>query len=152
MSTLRASHRDLRTNDMSSRDNSKDASSRKRRVLPAITLQNRARTSPHVDDSLTMRPLSSFKLADDIPLNKNIDENDENEDVTAGQLDAMRKRGVMRSSVVMHSPSTAAKKRRNDTLEMVSRIKRRQDAVLSEMTDLLTQLEELNLNRVQSRE
>lgn len=101
-----------------------------------------------------MRPLSSFKRTEDISSNEpnEENENDENEDVTANQLDAMRKRGVVRSSVVLHSPSMAAKKRRSDTLEMVSRIKRRQDAVLSEMTDLLAELEQLNLNRARSRE
>lgn len=140
---------------MNARDDSQDAATRKRRTVHAVVPRNRARTSPPVDDSLTMRPLSSFKRTDEgiSPTETNEEhENDENEDVTASQLDAMRKRGVVRSSVVMHSPSTAAKKRRSDTLEMVSRIKRRQDAVLSEMTDLLAELEQLNLNRAQSRE
>lgn len=139
---------------MNPRDDSEDASTRKRRTVRAVAPRNRARTSPPVDDSLTMRPLSSFKRTEDISSNEpnEEDENDENEDVTASQLDAMRKRGVVRSSVVMHSPSTAAKKRRSDTLQMVSRIKRRQDAVLSEMTDLLAELEQLNLNRARSRE
>jgi len=140
---------------MNVRDDTEDASTRKRRTLRAVTPRNRARMSPPVDDSLTMRPLSSFKCrAQDILPNQTNEEheNDENEDVTASQLDAMQKRGVVRSSVVMHSPSTAAKKRRSDTLEMVSRIKRRQDAVLSEMTDLLAELEQLNINRAQSRE
>lgn len=139
---------------MNPRDDSEDTSTRKRRTVRAVAPRNRARTSPPVDDSLTMRPLSSFKRTEDISSNEpnEEDENDENEDVTASQLDAMRKRGVVRSSVVMHSPSTAAKKRRSDTLQMVSRIKRRQDAVLSEMTDLLAELEQLNLNRARSRE
>lgn len=139
---------------MNPRDDSEDTSTRKRRTVRAVAPRNRARTSPPVDDSLTMRPLSSFKRTEDISSNEpnEEDENDENEDVTANQLDAMRKRGVVRSSVVMHSPSTAAKKRRSDTLQMVSRIKRRQDAVLSEMTDLLAELEQLNLNRARSRE
>jgi hypothetical protein len=139
---------------MNPRDDSEDTSTRKRRTVRAVAPRNRARTSPPVDDSLTMRPLSSFKRTEDISSNEpnEENENDENEDVTASQLDAMRKRGVVRSSVVMHSPSTAAKKRRSDTLEMVSRIKRRQDAVLSEMTDLLAELEQLNLNRARSRE
>ena len=141
---------------MNPRDDSEDASTRKRRPVRAVAPRNRARTTPPVDDSLTMRPLSSFKRTEDIssnePNEENENENDENEDVTANQLEAMRKRGVVRSSVVMHSPSSAAKKRRSDTLEMVSRIKRRQDAVLSEMTDLLAELEQLNLNRARSRE
>ena len=139
---------------MNPRDDSEDTSTRKRRTVRAVAPRNRARTSPPVDDSLTMRPLSSFKRTEDISSNEPNEEteNDENEDVTANQLDTMRKRGVVRSSVVMHSPSTAAKKRRSDTLEMVSRIKRRQDAVLSEMTDLLAELEQLNLNRARSRE
>ena len=139
---------------MNPRDDSEDTSTRKRRTVRAVAPRNRARTSPPVDDSLTMRPLSSFKRTEDISSNEPNEEteNDENEDVTANQLDAMRKRGVVRSSVVMHSPSTAAKKRRSDTLEMVSRIKRRQDAVLTEMTDLLAELEQLNLNRARSRE
>ena len=139
---------------MNPRDDSEDTSTRKRRTVRAVAPRNRARTSPPVDDSLTMRPLSSFKRTEDISSNEpnEEDENDENEDVTASQLDAIRKRGVVRSSVVMHSPSTAAKKRRSDTLQMVSRIKRRQDAVLSEMTDLLAELEQLNLNRARSRE
>lgn len=108
---------------MNPRDDSEDASTRKRRPVRAVAPRNRARTTPPVDDSLTMRPLSSFKRTEDISSNEpneENDENDENEDVTANQLDAMRKRGVVRSSVVMHSPSTAAKKRRSDTLEMVS--------------------------------
>jgi hypothetical protein len=139
---------------MNPRDDSEDTSTRKRKTLRAVAPRSRARTSPPVEDSLTMRPLSSFKRTEDISSNEPNEEteNDENEDVTASQLDAMRKRGVVRSSVVMHSPSTAAKKRRSDTLEMVSRIKRRQDAVLSEMTDLLAELEQLNLNRARSRE
>ena len=139
---------------MIARDDSEDATPRKQRTVRTVASRNTARTSPPVDDSLTMRPLSSFKLAQDILPNQTNEEheNDENEDVTASQLNAMRKRGVVRSSVVMHSPSTTAKKRRSDTLEMVSRIKRRQDAVLSEMTDLLAELEQLNINRAQSRE